>query len=255
MTLPDTTNKHKELLYYLYRFRFLHTKHFQKLCNHKDPHRVKEWLSYLTNNGFITMDYSRKTVAASQQPAIYSLAPKARHILKENKKCEIAVLQRIYKEKTRTERFIKKCLFIADMYLFFLAQKKQDEELSFFTESMLTTYDFFPEELPSAYIVVKKGVKTRRYFLEVFDALTSLGRIRYKFRSYLEYRESGEWEANAGGEKFPALLFVFPSERIKKHIAHYAKAIFEKEYEEKLHLFLTTQERIHLENKLIWEKV
>src|SRR5207244_187549 len=117
-------------------------------------------------------------------PAVYFLASRARHELKKNKKCDLTVLNRIYNEKKRTEEFINRCMAIADIYLFFLTQKRKDEELSFFTESELISYGFFPDPLPTAYIAVKTKEKTRRYFLELFKDYATSGNIRYRFREY-----------------------------------------------------------------------
>ncbi|SRR6266403_782247 len=255
MQLPPTTTKQKEIIFQVYKFRFLNTYHFQKQFNHKDPHRIKVWLKDLTNKGYLSRIYSRKTVTESSQPAIYYLAPKARHVLKTNPKCDLSVLNRIYKEKKRTQKFIKSSLTIAELYFYFLAQKEQAEELHFFTESELTSYKYFPKDLPSAYIVVRSGTKTKRYFLDFFDEYARSSEIRYKVRMYLDYANSGEWEANANGESMPAILLICPSEKTKKHISFYTKAKFEKAFEEKIALFLTTHDVLQKGNKNIWQKV
>ena len=255
MQLPHTTEKQKEILFTLYKFRFLNTYHFQKLLHHKDPHRIKVWLKDLNLKGYISRNYSRKTILESTTPAIYYLAPKARQILKTNLKCDLSVLNLVYKEKKRTKRFISHCLNLANLYLYFISQKKQNEKLQFFTKHELTKYKYFPSELPSAYIAVKTKEKTKRYFLDVFDEYTRSPQIRYKVRMYLEYADSGEWEAKANGEKSPAILFILPNERIKKHIYFYTKAKFEKEFEEKISLFLTTKDKIKNSERGIWDRV
>ncbi len=249
------TPKQKEILLYLYNFRFLNTHHFQKLFNHKDPHRIKVWLTDLINKGYISRNYSRKTITESTTPAVYYLAPKAIHILKENENCDSTILQKIYKEKTRTNKFITRCLTIADLYFFFLSQKSREQELHFFTASMLAKYKYFPDPLPAAFIAVKEKETTRRYFLDTFDEYIPSSVIRHRLRSYLQYASSMEWESNAHNEPLPVILFVCPSERVRKHISFYAKALFEKSYEEKLSLFLTTIETIQNNKKEIWEKV
>ncbi len=255
MQLPPITTKQKETLFQLYKFRFLNTYQFQKLFNHKDPHRIKEWLKDLTDKGYILRNYSRKTITESTTPAVYYLAPKARHILKTNPKCDLSALNRVYKEKKRTKRFITECMMLADLYLYFLSQKKDEEELHFFTKGELSKYKYFPKDLPSAYIAVKTQTKTKRYFLDFFDEYARSPEIRYRVRMYLDYVDSGEWEANANGESFPAILLICPTERTKKHIGFYSRAKFEAKFEEKFPLFLTTMETIRRGNKNVWEKV
>lgn len=71
----------------------------------------------------------------------------------------------------------------------------------------------------------------------------------------MKYVDSGNWEAHASGQEFPSILFVCPTDKLKKHISFYTKALFERAYEEKLDLFLTTKDIIQRRNENIWEKV
>jgi hypothetical protein len=256
MILPKITKTQQHILYLFYKFRFLHTNQLQILLKHKNPNYAQILLKDLKDNGYINTDTNPKTYIDRTKPAVYHLATKARHILKNNDDCNLSVLDRIYKEKTRTEKFINHCLAVVDLYLFFLFQKEKQEELNFFTESELVNYEFFPNPLPTAYIAVTANNTTSRYFLDLFDEFIPPSVIRYRFQTYLKYADSGDWEANAKGEAFPSVLFVCSSRRIKKHIYYYTKAIFEKAFEEKLELFLTTKDKIKYGKKQnIWEKV
>lgn len=71
----------------------------------------------------------------------------------------------------------------------------------------------------------------------------------------MKYVNNGDWEAHADGADFPSILFVCPTESLKKHIFFYTKALFEKEYEEKLSLYLTTTNIIHHGSNDAWERV
>ena len=218
MILPKITKTQQHILFLFYKFRFLHTNQLQILLNHKNPNYAQILLKNLKDNGYITTDSKPKTFKDMTKPAVYHLATKARHILKENEDCDISVLNRIYKEKKRTETFINHCLAVVDLYLFFLSQKEKDQELDFFTESELVNYSFFPNTLPSAYIAVTTGNSTRRYFLDFFDGFIPPSVLRYRFQTYLKYADGGDWEANANGEAFPSVLFVCSSQRRKNHI-------------------------------------
>ena len=79
--------------------------------------------------------------------------------------------------------------------------------------------------------------------------------LRNRIKTYLSYANSGNWEANTNGEPLPSILFVCPSSKLKSHIYFYAKAKFEKAFEDKIDLYLTTWKIIHSGNKNIWEKV
>lgn len=256
MILPNITNNENKILNYLYSFRFIHTNQFQKLFNHKDKTTVKEWLKDLKDKGYINkVENDADSFERRTKPTIYCLAPKARHILKKSEDCDLVVLDKIYREKKRKPKFINKCLSIVEMYLFFQSQKEPDQELEFFTESELVRYKYFPDELPSAYISISTNGESERYFLDVFAPNTPAFELRNRVKLYLSYANSGSWEANTDDVPLPSILFVCPSKNLKTHIYFFTKAKFEKAFEEKIDLYLTTWDIIQSDNKNIWEKV
>ena len=256
MTQPTITNKQIEILKLLYKFRFLNTTHFQNIFKHKDPHRVKAWLKDLRERKYIKTNYKRGSFIENTKPATYYLGPNGMRLLQEGKEMEDTLLDKVCQEKRRGEKFINHCLTLVDIYLFFLSQKKDNEQIKFFTQSTLSSYDYFPDPLPNGYIAVKTDKGTKRYFLDLFDSYTPPFVLRNKVKVYLSYAQSGNWEANSNDEKLPMVLFICPSEKMKTHISFYAKALFQKAYEEKVSLFLTTIEKINISNKgSIWEKV
>ncbi len=143
--------------------------------------------------------------------------------------------------------------FMRGIYL--LSQKESKEEIKFFTKHLLRGYEYFPQPLPDAFISVKGEETTRRYFLDFFDEYTPTFVLRKRVKMYIEYVEKSDWDENTDNAPFPSILFICPNERVKKHVYYYAKSLFEKEYEEKISLFLTTMEKIQREDKNIWEKV
>ena len=255
MELPKITKQQHHILYLLYKFRFISTNQFQKLLNHKDPARTQKWLKDLKDKGYVQTTFERKSYNDWSQPFVYHITPLARHILKTNEECDLRVLSRVYKEKKRTKSFIRKCLAVVNLYLYFLSNKSAADELQFFTEQELAPHEYFPEKRPTAYIAVRNDDETQRYFLEWFDRYTVPGAFRAVFYKYLTYADSGNWEANAQGLELPAVLFVCPTQNGKKHIMYHAKAIFEKEFEEKIQLFVTTQGMLNGNTKNVWEKV
>ncbi|HZE87113.1 MAG TPA: replication-relaxation family protein [Methylomirabilota bacterium] len=249
------TKKQKEILYYLYQFRFLHTHQLQKLLKHKNPNRTLSWLKDLIEKKCVKKISEKKTFQDNAKPTIYYLGQKARHILQKEKDIKLADLEYIYSEGRREKKFIDRCLFLADVYWYLLSQKEPQEELKFFTKTMLRGYEYFPDPLPDAFISVKGEETTRRYFLDFFDEYTPTFVLRKRVKMYLDYVEKSDWDENTDFAQFPSILFICPNERVKKHIYYYAKSLFEKNYEDKISLFLTTKDKTHPINKDIWEKV
>jgi hypothetical protein len=256
MNTPPITKKQKLILLYLYKFRFLNTHQFQRLLKHKNANRTLSWLKDLIEKDYVRRFYERKSYSDSNRPAVYYLGPKARKIIMDKKDITAKDLEYIYSEPRRDKKFINRCVYIAEVYLFLLSQKEANNELSFFTKNDLKGYEYFPDPLPDAFIAVKGVSDTKRYFLDSFDDLTPPFVMRHRVRKYLEYAENNDWDENTDSAPFPFILMICPTERAKIHISKYANAVFEKSYEDKITLFVTTAKAI-LEKTQgnIWQKV
>lgn len=254
LILQPITKTQKYFISLLYKFRFLTVNQLQLLLHHKDSHRIREWLTDLKDKGYISVIVDRKDPT---KPHIFCLATKAKYILQEDKDCDGKVLGRLHKEKGLQENFRNHLLFIFDIYLYFLSRKEKSSKLHFLTQQDLLGYDFFPDELPDAYLAVETKGQTDKYFLDLFDEYRKpAGVARFCIRKYIRYSQEGNWQANTKNSPFPTLLFVVSDERRKKHIQHYGKAKLEKSFED-IPLFLTTKNNIQFagNNINIWQKV
>ena len=191
------------------------------------------------------------------KPHVFCCSTKAKYILQKDENCDKTVLERLYKEKGLKENFRNHRLFIVDIYLYFLSRKESDSTLHFLTQQDLIGYDFFPEELPDAYIAVESKDGTEKYFLDLFDEYRNYtGVIRFTVRKYLDYNMGGSWQANTQNSPFPSILFVMPNESRKKFAFMYGRAKLAKSYEN-ISLFTTTQDAIRFaKDKInIWTEV
>ncbi len=255
MKHEPTTSKQKEIINLLNSFRFLNTNQIQKLMHHKLPTRIQAWLKDLKDKGYIGTHYSRQT-AENSQPAIYYLMPEARHVLEKGTNFDAKLFERVYKEGKRSEKFISHCQTLADIYLFFLANKAKKDQLAFIPGSDLKDYDHFPNTHPDVYMAVKTDRNTKRYFLHLFDPYTPMFVLRDVVKAYLRYIEAGTWEDKTQSPH-PTVLFVCPDQTALKHVQYYTKAKLEKEYNTDLSLFLTTKQIILTNGDAsgIWQKV
>jgi hypothetical protein len=252
-TLPPITKSQKQIILFLYKFRFTTTSQLQKHFNHKDSKRIKEWLKDLRQKKYITAVVDSKDIT---KPYIYCLASLSRQVLKENKDISEDFLNRIYKEKNLTKTFKEHCLFLVDIYLFFLSQKDKNSKMAFCTPQDLESFDYLPKDL-DAYIAVETNGTIKRYFLELFDEYKDkTGVIRYSFRKYVTYFEDGTWQANTNNNPLPSIFFVMASERRRAFVSHYGKAKLEKTFED-ISLYVTTQNiiRFSKQGQNIWQKV
>lgn len=252
--LLPITKTQKIILFLLYKFRFITVLQLQKYFHHKDTHRIREWMTDLKDKGYssVIVDESDPTVSH-----IFCLATNARYILEEDENCDKNFLKRLHKEKDIKINSRNHFLFLFDIYLYFLSRKTKGSKLTFLTQQDLMGYDFFPKELPDAYIAIEKKGQTDKYFLDLFDeSRKHLGVIRFTTRKYIKFAEDGDWQANTKNSPFPTLLYVVQNDRRKKYLMKYGKYKLSKTFED-ISLYVTTQDAIRFSNDKvnIWQKV
>lgn len=249
MKLPPYSPKQKNIINLLYNFRYLLVNQFLKLFNQSDRKWVQELLSDLVRKRYIAKIFDKEIADG----IVYCLDTRAGYVLKDREDVDEQVLGRLYKEKKNEPPFIKRHLFICEIFLFFLSQKTKKQQLNFFTSQELRRNEGFPEPRPSAYIELIEGKETTRYFLEYFDEYSIHKSVRNRVQYYLDYCQGGDWQANADGEDFPLIVFVLPGEKFKRHVQYYTEAILKNSLTD-IDLFLTTKWEIR-NGQVKWDRV
>lgn len=224
------TKRQDDILLYLYRFRFLHRLHIQKLLGHKHFNRIIIWLNQLTTEQYIHRYYNSKTVTI---PAQYSLGPKSRKYLltkAEEKESMIQphLLDRIWREHSLSEQFHTHCLFIADIYLSLVKLVKETHAtLYFFSKTDLYGHDYILNPHPDAYIAIKeRNGKMKRYFLDVFDPLPPRMILRRRINQYVDHYDDNAFQETTK-HPFPQVLIVCPDDRSKRYLHRYIQKILD----------------------------
>lgn len=215
------TKRQQDILYLLYRFRFLTSSHIQQFLNHKNHHRIHTWLTSLSANAYIHRFYTPQTLEERSKPAIYCLATKATTILKQNNKTDRIILRGIYREKYRSKRFQNHCFLLAELH-FLIQQKAKTEQKTckFFTKVDLVHYPYFPKPLPDAYYVLQDAKEPTRYFVEIIDDGTPRFVLRKRIQQYVTYFENGEWQAYTK-QPFPTVIFICPHKKLQKYLSSF----------------------------------
>jgi hypothetical protein len=256
MTTESITNKQLEILILLYRFRFLNRIHIQKFLNHKNPTRITPWLKDLTDKHIISRIYTQ-TLGEINKPAIYYLANKARQVLKENEKCNPDTLNRVYREKHRSEVFRNHWLFIADLYFHFQeTAQKQNSTCNFYTATDLSTVAYAPLPLPDAFLTITEGQKpTKRYFLDLLDETLPMFAIKKRIYQYCRYYQANYWQDH-NKHPFPKILLVCPTPRVKNSLLRFiSKTVEEEEVDLSFFLSLKSDVRERGIQASTWEAV
>ena len=107
----------KEILIYLYRFRFLTREQIQGLMDQKFHSLTISRLNDLLKNNFIKRFYNPNLV---NSPAVYSLDNFGRKYLKDNYKdlnLNKTALDKVWRVNKLTAQFRNHCLTLADVYI------------------------------------------------------------------------------------------------------------------------------------------
>jgi hypothetical protein len=230
--------RQKQILFLLYKFRFLNRKHIQNLLDHQHHRAIQDWLNELTNQKYIKQYYDR----SMQLPAIYSLDNKGRKYLKTKPSVKPKILDRVWREAKYSPIFQNHCLFIGDIYLSLLSLTKTNATLHFFTKTDLYSIAHLIKPSPDAYFAIKgKDNTIKRYFLDIFDDNLPPTALRLRVRKYFNYIASDEWQDNTD-KPFPEIILVCPTTRLKNHLFYYIQRKLEEE--PSLNFYLTTKEDI-----------
>ncbi len=243
--LPKLTKKQQEILKLLYRFRFLNRIQIQAFLEHKDPKTINLWLRDLRAKGYVEWIYSTH-FAEKTKPAIYYLDLNGVRYLRTltrtsedagGKAVVLPVypseeLHKRYKEPTRSQAYIDRCILIAECCL---ALERADVENEANNKKVRHYYqteaDYLLERSYYHFILESKLIQPslvfckdkfddegkeektlKSYLLEIFDPTLPRYRMKKRLGDYVKYLddEGSEWQDQTNTEKLPIVLFVCP---------------------------------------------
>ncbi len=183
MLLPTITNKQKEILLLLYRFRFLNRIQIQTLLKHKDAKNINVWLKDLTTKNYTGKIFER--TPGINKPAIYFASNNGIKFFSSAEGADRKSLRKLYQEKRRSKTFIDQCIVIAQVYLKLLDQNLQD--FKFYTQVDFPTNSVIRDLLPSFAYVYSKDAKLQHHTCEIIKDGTPRFAIRSRVNQYIEF--------------------------------------------------------------------
>lgn len=277
--LPHITNKQKQIMELIYKFRFLNRIQIQTLMKHKDYKRINVWLKDLVEKDYLYRIYERK-IPLNIKPAVYFLAPTGVRFTRVLGDWESS--HKLYREKERSVEFRNKCLLLADLYIDIFKKTEALNALNFFnTKQDIPEYDGMIEPYPDALISLNKtpteiikslnkksklttkgNTKKRKhrqekrknylYFLEIIGNKVPRYYLRYRIQQYIEYSDR-----NGPVEPKSCVLFSCPNELTQKFLLKFIKTKLEKTlFDPHLLFFATTTDQSQSMGILagIWEE-
>lgn len=217
----------------------------QAFLGHKDPKTINLWLRDLRAKGYVEWIYSTH-FAEKTKPAIYYLGLNGvRHLraLTQTSKDEASnivvspvyppeELRKRYKEPTRSQTYMDRCILVADCCLALgLADTKNEAEGKKIRHYYQTEADYLLERSYYHFILESELIQPslafckdkiddggreettlKSYILEIFDPTSPRYRIKKRLADYVKYLddEGSEWQEQTNTEKLPIVLFVCP---------------------------------------------
>lgn len=259
MTLPTITNKQQQIIRLLYRYRFLDRKQIQTLLQHKDKRRIITWLKDLREKQYVQWIYDGDDFAAKTKPAIYYIGLAGIRYLRTTGGYPTLELRKRYKEPSRTQSYIGRCLLIADCCIALDEKTKTNKKLryTYATEADYSDLDspynsLLGELKPHLYFVKDDGNSSTTYIMELFDALLPRYQVRKRLGGYLEHlrdKQSDDSDSIA--------LLAFSSTADLLYAKRRLRLLLEDDDENELIIRLTTIDKIKKESVVgkIWEDV
>lgn len=219
---PQQTLKTKQtdILFLLYKFRFLNRIQIQTLLKHKNHSRIITWLNDITKYKYINCEFSR---TIGNKPSVYCLGTKGRKELLDKENIKNHLLERVYQEKKASTQFKTRSMLIADIYISLLKlTEKNKAKLTFLTETDMSGMNYLPLPHPHAFFSIEQEKVKKRYFLEVFDEKVSSKWIFKRVQQYFHYFEENYWQDH-NKNPFPEILFVYCDLDTKKELEKFIK--------------------------------
>jgi hypothetical protein len=219
MLQTTITDKQQEILSLLYRFRFLNRKHLQTLLNNTDHTRINRWLKDLTEKQYTGRIFKRSWTQNSQ-PAVYYLSQNGIRYLRNSKNISNAVLQKYYKDRDRSQAFINRCLFIADLYTASMPEDRQG--YTFYTQADFTRGSMMTELKPDL-VLKDSSEKQPCYTLyQLFPEGMPRFAVRKRAEQYMEFFSNGD-----GTGLQAKLIFICHSQSLRMYLDRYVKRLLQ----------------------------
>jgi len=238
-----------------------YTAHIQQLLNHKDKRRILSWLKDLREKEYVDWHYDPTDFVNKTKPAIYYLSLNGIRYLRQTDAYPPEELRKRYKESTRKQSYIDKCLLIADCCITLKTNSVGDVTYSFHVESDYRDPDsdshFLDELRPAIYFTKQDSDTAKTYLLELFDSSTPRYAVKKQLSAYVDYLIYEEWREYTETDESPIILLAFETTAELLYAKRRLRRLLEDEPEEMRTLVrLATFEKVreHGVTGRIWEE-
>jgi hypothetical protein len=206
--------------------------------------------------------YDPSTFSGKKQPAVFYMGNNGIRWLKIQDEYDPALLQKLYRDKNRSDTFISTCQLVADICLDLKNQPNDKLSFEWATENEYTNQKspfyfsgMLSELHPNLIFTKKKNNKTSYYLLEVLTAKLPAYRVRKRIRTYLEFLTECEWVGHI--KTAPEILFVCETKELLIRCKRYTKKLLVEAEEENINMCFAQKEEVQKDGVTaeIWEDI
>lgn len=224
----------------LYKYRFSSRQLIADSLGIKAGSSLHERLQVLMKHGYIGMRLDKRLKLLGT-PAAYYLTPKALKALQALPGHEYitdSLIKSSYKDKTVGQAFITHTRNVHKYTN--LLKRQYPDTLKVFTRRELGQYDYFPKQLPDAFLSLKTNSPNRpkRFFLDFIPDAMDRYILDRRIASYCDFFRDGGWDIT--GSEYPTLLLISESGRAEKRVQRYVRARLVRSDMEELSVLTTT---------------
>ena len=213
------TIKHGEILYYLYRFRFLTRVQLQELLGHNEPSRLNRWLAELKGYHFIGKDYNERD-GKNRSPSICFLDKAGLSYIAKKYNIRNSYIQKLRNEEAISLETKNHSIIAANFYLILSKYAtSMNHTLRYFTKADLAGMSIYRYIKPDAYFSYQTEKGKRRCFIEIDLETESIPTIRKKLINYYKFFLTDKWKSKEIID-FPSIAFIcLTPKRLEKLIS------------------------------------
>lgn len=203
MTKPiarkDLNTNQKDILLILYKFRYATVDLIATYQGLRSSTYTHTRLKILREQKYIGRHFTPQD-KIDRKPAIFFLLPKGIAVLKAKPELNQKFIPNMYKDRGGGEAFMKRCLGV-----FRLNNKLRElyeDDLTFYSKTETSEYNFFPKVLPEAFLLIKET----GYLLDILPALTTYPALRGSIDRSINHFKAKKWTDD--WEDYPTVLLV-----------------------------------------------
>jgi len=246
MNLPHITHKQEEIITLIYKHRFLERKHIQQYFGHIDKRRSTKWLKDLKEKQFVDWIYDPNDPNERSTPAIFFIESNGIRYLRSLGSYPEDELRKRYKDSTRQQDFIDRCLLLADCCIHLEVRNKEGGDELHYDYALEVDYLdpdngfhylsddelILPDIAFTKLLGSDEGPVNQTYFLQLFAPSTPRYMIRKKLKAYVDYLQAYRWESFYDGGNPPIALISCPNLAELIYAKQYVRKLFADEYDD-----------------------